>query len=132
VAFGTRRLARGRNWNKIGLDHILLRRRQKLQEVLQCGVPNILLLRVSSLLEGGIMGSKLESISFAQARRSLLSQRSKVCNVIKTRRDQTGKKFDSKILRRIKAEVWKSPLPHAWRRTDVQRFGRNHRAIIIA
>jgi hypothetical protein len=98
VAFGTSRLARGRNQNKIRLDHILLRRGRRLREVLQCGIPNVLLLRVGGLLEGGIMGSKLESITFTQARRSLLSRRSEVCNVIKTRRNHPGKKFDSKSL----------------------------------
>jgi hypothetical protein len=68
VAFGTSRLARGRNQNKIRLDCILLQRGRRLREVLQCGVPNVLLLRVSGLLEGGIVGSKLESITFTQAR----------------------------------------------------------------
>jgi hypothetical protein len=66
--FGTRRLAGGRNQNKIGLDRILLRRGRQLQRVLQCGVPNVLLLRVGGLLEDGIVGSKLESITITQAR----------------------------------------------------------------
>jgi hypothetical protein len=98
VAFGTRRLAGGRNQNKIRLDRVLLRRGRRLQEVLQCGVPNVLLLGVSGLLEGGIVGSKLESVTFTQARQSLLSQRSEVRNIIKTRQNHPGKKFDSKSL----------------------------------
>jgi hypothetical protein len=63
MAFGTRRLPGGRNQNKIGLDRILLQRGRRLWEVLQCGVPNVVLLRVSGLLEGGIVGSKLEPIT---------------------------------------------------------------------
>jgi hypothetical protein len=132
MAFGTRRLAGGRNQNKIGLDRILLQRGRRLREVLQCGVPNVLLLRVSGVLKSGIMGSKLESITITQARRSFLGRRSEVCNVIKMRQSHLGKKFDSKILRRIKAKVRKSPLPRSRRRADIQRFGRNRRAIIIA
>jgi hypothetical protein len=132
MAFGTRRLARGRNQNKIGFNHILLQRGRRLREVFQCGIPNVLLLRVSGLLEGRVVGSKLESFTITQARRSFLSRRSEVCNTIKTRQSRLGKKFKSEILRRIKAKVWKSPLPSSRRRADVQRFGRNRRAIIIA
>jgi hypothetical protein len=52
MAFGTRRLARGRNQDKVGLDHILLRRGRRLREILQYGIPNVFLLRVGGLLEG--------------------------------------------------------------------------------
>jgi hypothetical protein len=68
MAFGTRGLARRRNQNKIRLDRLLLWRGRRLQEVFQCGIPNVLLLRVIGLLKGRVVGSKLESFTITQAR----------------------------------------------------------------
>jgi hypothetical protein len=67
MVFGPGRLAGGRNQNKISLDHALFWRGRWLQEVLQRRVLAFFLLRVGGLLEGGIMVSKLESITFHQA-----------------------------------------------------------------
>jgi hypothetical protein len=51
MTFGSGWLARGRNQDKVGLDRILFRRRRRLQEILRHRVLDILLLRVSGLLE---------------------------------------------------------------------------------
>jgi hypothetical protein len=44
MAFRTGRFTRGRNQNKLRLGRILLRRGRRLREVLQRGIPNVLLL----------------------------------------------------------------------------------------
>jgi hypothetical protein len=94
MAFRTGRFTRGRNQNKLRLGRILLRRGRQLWEVLQRDIPNVLPLRVSGLLESRVVGSKLESLTLAQARRSLLSQRSETRDAINTRQNHPGKKFD--------------------------------------
>jgi hypothetical protein len=85
MVFGTGRFTRGRNQNKLRLGNTLLWMGRRLREVLQRGIPNVILLRDSGLLKSRVMGSKLESLTLAQARRSLLSQRSEIRNAIKTR-----------------------------------------------
>jgi hypothetical protein len=72
MAFGTGRFARGGDQNKFGLDHLFLRRRRRFREIPQRGVSSYFLLRVRGLLEGGIVGSNLVSITFTLARRSFL------------------------------------------------------------
>jgi hypothetical protein len=89
MTFGPERLARGRIQNKIGLGRALFRRGRRLWEVLQRHVLYIFLLRVGSLLEGGIVRSKLESITFPQAPQRFLIRRSNVCNRITTRQSQS-------------------------------------------
>jgi hypothetical protein len=72
MAFGTGRFAGGGDQNKFGVDRLLLRRGQRLQEIPWRGVSSFLLLRVRGLLDGGIVGSNLESITITLARRSPL------------------------------------------------------------
>jgi hypothetical protein len=87
MAFGTRWLARGRNQDKIGLGHTLLRRRRRLREILQRRVLDNLLLRVGGLLKGGVMSPNLELITFPQAPRRFFVRRPEACNRIKERRN---------------------------------------------
>jgi hypothetical protein len=91
MAFGPGRLAGGRNQNKIRLGRALFRRGRWLWEVPQRRVLDISLLRVGGLLEGGIVRSKLESITFPQAPRRFLLRRSEVCNRITMRRSYSGR-----------------------------------------
>jgi hypothetical protein len=78
MVFGAGRLARGGNENKLGLDHLFLWRGRRLREIIPWrGVSSCFLLRVRGLLEGGIMGSNLISITITLARQSLLGGRSK-------------------------------------------------------
>jgi hypothetical protein len=72
MALGTGRFAGGGDQNEIGLDYLLLRRGQWLQEILWHDIFSCFLLRVCGLLESRVMGSDLESITVAQARRGLL------------------------------------------------------------
>jgi hypothetical protein len=65
MAFGSRRLARGGNQDKIRLDHTLFRTRRQLQEILQHRILNGLFLRVGGLLERSVMRSKLEAFAIA-------------------------------------------------------------------
>jgi hypothetical protein len=85
MAFGPGRLAGGRNQNKIGLGRALFRRGRWRQEVLQRRVLTLFLLRVGGLLEGGVVASKLESLTFPQALQRFLIQRSTTCDIITTR-----------------------------------------------
>jgi hypothetical protein len=94
MAFRTGRFTRGRDQNELRFGRILLWRGQRLREVLQRGVPDVLLLRVSGLLESRVVGAKLESLTLAQARRSLPSQRSETRDAINTRQNRPGKKID--------------------------------------
>jgi hypothetical protein len=83
MAFGAGRLAGGGNQNKLGLDHLFLQRGRQLQEIIPWrGVSSCLLLRVRGLLEGGIVGSNLISITITLARRSLLGGRSEAGNEV--------------------------------------------------
>jgi hypothetical protein len=91
MAFGPGRLAGGRNQNKIGLGRALFRRGRRLWDVLWRRALDIFLLRVSGLLEGGIMRSKLESITFPQAPRRFLIQSSEACNRVTTTRSHPGR-----------------------------------------
>jgi hypothetical protein len=69
MAFGAGRLAEGGNKNKLGLNHLFLRRGRRFREIFPWhGVSSYLLLRVRGLLEGGIMGSNLISITITLAR----------------------------------------------------------------
>jgi hypothetical protein len=72
MAFGTGRLARGGDQNKFGLDHLFLWRGRQFQEFPRRDVSSYFLLRVRGLLEGGIMGLNLVSITFTLARQSFL------------------------------------------------------------
>jgi hypothetical protein len=72
MAFGTGRFAGGGDQNKFGLDHLFLRRGRRLREIPRRGISSCFLLRVRGLLEGGIVGSNLVSITITLARRSLL------------------------------------------------------------
>jgi hypothetical protein len=72
MALGTGRFTGGGDLNKIGLDHLLLWRGQWLQEIPRRSVSSHFLLRVRGLLEGGIVGSNLVSITFTLACRSFL------------------------------------------------------------
>jgi hypothetical protein len=56
MAFGTGRFIGGRNQNKLKLGSILLWRGYRLREVLQRGIPNVLLLQVSGLLKSRVVG----------------------------------------------------------------------------
>jgi hypothetical protein len=77
------------------------------------------------------MGSKLERVALTLAHRGFFGRRSKACNEINIERNHLRKKFDSKILRRIEAEVWKSSLSRLERRMTVQRLGMDCGVIII-
>jgi hypothetical protein len=72
MAFRTGRFAGGGDQNKFGLDHLLLQRRRRLWEIPWRGIFSCFLLRVCGLLEGGILGSNLISITITLAHRSLL------------------------------------------------------------
>jgi hypothetical protein len=72
MAFGTRRFTGGGDQNEFGLDHLLLRRGRWLREIPWRGISSFFLLRVCGLLEGGIVGSNLVSITITLARRSHL------------------------------------------------------------
>jgi hypothetical protein len=77
MAFGTGRFAGGGNKNKFGLDQLFLRRGRRLRGIIpRRGVSSCLLLRVRGLLEGGIVGSNLVSITITLDHRSLLGGRS--------------------------------------------------------
>jgi hypothetical protein len=91
MAFGPGRLTGGRNQNKVRLSRALFRRGRWLQEVLQQRFLALFLLRVSGLLDGGIMASKLESIMFPQAPQRFLIQRSTTCDRITTRGSHPGR-----------------------------------------
>jgi hypothetical protein len=68
MAFGTGRFAGRGDQNKFGLNHLLLRRGRRLWEIPWRGITSDLLLRIRGLLEGGIVGSNLKSITIALAR----------------------------------------------------------------
>jgi hypothetical protein len=72
MAFGTGRFAGGGDENEFGLDHLLLRRGRRLQEIFWRVISSCILLRVRGLLDGAIVGSNLVSITITLARRSLL------------------------------------------------------------
>jgi hypothetical protein len=64
MALGPGRLARGRNQDKIELGRTLFQRRRRLREILQSRILDDFFLRFGGLLEGGVMRSKLEAITF--------------------------------------------------------------------
>jgi hypothetical protein len=59
---GLRRTARGSDKNEILLDGILFQRRRWLRELLQHRILVAPLLRISYLLEGGVMRPNLEAV----------------------------------------------------------------------
>jgi uncharacterized protein with von Willebrand factor type A (vWA) domain len=65
VAFLLGGPARGSHKNNVGLDRILFRRRRRLWEILQRRFLDSFLLRVSGLLEGDVVSSKLEAFTVA-------------------------------------------------------------------
>jgi hypothetical protein len=131
MMFGARWFARRRHQNEVGLGRLFLRRR-----CFHCSISSALLLRVSGFLEGGVAGSKLESITLTLARRSLLSGRSKACNKVKRKassfaKKRRRKKLGSKDSQSIETEVGQSSLLRSRRRSTVQRLGKNCGIVVI-
>jgi hypothetical protein len=91
MAFGLGRPAGRRDQDKIGLGCTLFWRRRRLREILQSRILDDFFLRVGGLLEGGVMRSKLEAITFPQAPRRFFVQRPEACNRINTRRNHPGR-----------------------------------------
>jgi hypothetical protein len=86
MSTGLRRSTRRGDKDKILLGFVLLRDVRRLQELLQRRVLGVFLLRLNSLLEGGVMMLNVVAVPIIQTPRDLIVQRPKFYKEIKCSR----------------------------------------------
>jgi hypothetical protein len=133
MATGLRRSTGRGDKDKIPFGLILFRDIRRPWELLQIRVLGVLLLRLSSLLEGGGMMLNVEAIPIIQTPRDFIIQRLEICKEIRCSRDtQRIFEFSQKCnLRSVNAKIWKNFLPGSRRRATGERLRRNGRIIIF-